>query len=97
VVPYVKREASSPARDRPSATLRSWDVLSAAIRAPNLSFILAREVLRDLGRNELSFSVALHAFVTHPDLSATITEAEGLIKLRAWVGIACLLSIRMGR
>ena len=31
-------------------------------------------------------------FVTHPDLATTISEAEGLVELRAWVGIACLLA-----
>ena len=39
-----------------------------------------------------SFGVALHAFVTHPDLAVTIAKAEGLVGLCAWVGIACLLA-----
>ena len=72
--------------------LHSWEVLSAVIRAPNSSFIPAREVLRDLGSNESSFGVALHAFVTHPDLATTVAKVEGLVKLRTWVGVACLLA-----
>ena len=84
---YVKRTAQ-----RVIDRLRGWEVLSAVIRAPDSSFIPAREVLRDLGSDEPSFGVALHAFVTHPDLAATIAEAEGLVELRAWVGIACVLA-----
>lgn len=87
VVPYVKRAAQ-----RVIDRLRGWEVLSAAIRDPDSSFIPAREVLRDLGSDESSFGVALHAFVTHPDLAATVAEAEGLVELRAWVGVACLLA-----
>ncbi len=85
--PFVKRAAQ-----RVIDRLRGWEVLSAAIKAPDSSFIPAREVLRDLGSDESSFGVALHAFVTHPDLAATIAEAEGLVELRAWVGIACVLA-----
>ena len=62
------------------------------IWAPNLSFIPAREVLHNLGSDESSFGVALHAFITHPDLAVTVAEAEGLVKLCTWVGIACLLA-----
>jgi hypothetical protein len=87
VDPYVKRAAR-----RVIDRIRGWDVLSAAIRAPNSSFVPAREVLRDLGSDESSFGVALHALVTHPDLAAAIAEAEGLVELRAWVGIACVLA-----
>jgi hypothetical protein len=87
VVPYVKRAAQ-----RVIDRLHGWDVLSVAIRAPDSSFIPASEVLRDLGSDESSFGVVLHAFVTHPDLAATIAEAEGLVELRAWVGVACLLA-----
>jgi len=72
--------------------LRGWDVLSAAIRDPDSSFIPAREVLRDLGSDESSLGVALCMRSSHPDLSATIAEAEGLVELRAWVGITCLLA-----
>ncbi|KAF8461826.1 hypothetical protein DFH94DRAFT_788963 [Russula ochroleuca] len=87
VDPYVKRAAQ-----RVIDRLRGWDVLSAAIQAPHLSFVPAREVLRDLGGDEPSFGVALHAFITHPDLAVTIAEAEGLVELRAWVGVACVLA-----
>ena len=87
VDPYVKRAAQ-----RVIDRLHSWEVLSAVIRAPDLSFIPVREVLRDLGSNESSFGVALHAFVTHPDLAATVAEVEGLVELCAWVGVACLLA-----
>ncbi|KAH9983532.1 hypothetical protein BJV74DRAFT_614460 [Russula compacta] len=85
--PYVKR-AAQHVIDR----LRGWEVLSAAIRQPDSSFIPARAVLRDLGTDESSFGVALHVLVTHPDLAATIAEAEGLVELRAWVGVACVLA-----
>src|SRR5882757_7987255 len=87
VDPYVKRTAQ-----RVNDRLRGWDVLSAAIQAPDSSFVPAREVLRDLGGDEASFGVALHALVTHPDLAVTIAEAEGLVELRAWVGVACVLA-----
>ena len=87
VVPYVKRAAQ-----RVIDCLHSREVLSAVIRAPDSSFIPAREAPRDLGSDESSFGVALHAFVTHPDLATTVAELEGLVELRAWVGIACLLA-----
>ena len=87
VDPYVKRAAQ-----RVIDRLHGWDVLSAAIQAPHLSFVPAKEVLRDLGGDEASFGVALHAFVTHPDLAVTIAQAEGLVELRAWVGVACVLA-----
>jgi hypothetical protein len=85
--PYVKRAAQ-----RVIDRLRGWDALLAVIQEPDLSFAPARGVLRDLGGDEPSFGVALHALVTHPDLAATIAEAEGLIELRAWVGVACVLA-----
>jgi len=78
VVRYVKR-ATQCVIDR----LRGWDVLLAAIRVPDSSLIPAREVLRDLGSDESSFGIVLHAFVTHPDLAATIAEAEGLVEFCA--------------
>ena len=41
----------------------------------------------------MSHSLAsMHAFVTHPDLAPSIAKAEGLVELRAWVGISCLLA-----
>jgi hypothetical protein len=87
VDPYLKRAAQ-----RVIDRLCTWDTLSAAIQGADLSFITAREVLRDLGSDEASFGVALHALVTHPDLAATIVETEGLVELRAWVGVACVLA-----
>ena len=72
--------------------LRGWDALLAAIWEPNASFAPARAVLRDLGGDEPSFGVALHAFITHPDLVARISETEELVELRAWVGVACVLA-----
>ena len=87
VVPYMKQAAQ-----RVINRLHSWEVLFAIIWAPNSSFILAREVLHNLGSDESSFSVALHVFVTHPDLATTVAEVEGLIKLCTWVGVACLLA-----
>lgn len=87
VDPYVKRAAQ-----RVIDRLRSWDALSTAIQGANLSFVTAREVLRDLGSDEASFGVVLHSLVTHPDLVATIAETEGLVELRAWVGVACVLA-----
>ncbi|KAI9432473.1 hypothetical protein H4582DRAFT_1883882 [Lactarius indigo] len=85
--PYMKRAAQ-----RLIDRLRGWDELLAAIWEPNASFASARAVLRDLGGDEPSFGVALHAFVTHPDLVARISEAEELVELRAWVGVACVLA-----
>ncbi|KAH9174513.1 hypothetical protein EDB89DRAFT_2148056 [Lactarius sanguifluus] len=85
--PYVKRAAQ-----RLIDRLRGWDELLAAIWEPNAPFAPARAVLRDLGGDEPSFGVALHAFVTHPDLVARISEAEELVELRAWVGVACVLA-----
>ena len=85
--PYVKRTAQ-----RLIDRLRGWGELLAAIWEPNASFAPARAVLRDLGGDEPSFGVALHAFVTHPDLVARISEAEELVELRAWVGVACVLA-----
>jgi hypothetical protein len=85
--PYVKRAAQ-----RLIDRLSSWDALSARIQEPDLSFAPARGILRDLGSDEPSFGVALHALITHPDLATTIAEAEGLIELRAWVGVACVLA-----
>ncbi|KAH9023082.1 hypothetical protein EDB85DRAFT_2184855, partial [Lactarius pseudohatsudake] len=85
--PYVKR-ATQRLIDR----LRGWDELLAAIWEPNAPFAPVRAVLRDLGGDEPSFGVALHAFVTHPDLVARISEAEELVELRAWVGVACVLA-----
>ncbi len=85
--PYMKRGAQ-----RVIDRLRGWDDLFAAIWDPNASFAPARVVLRDLGGDEPSFGVALHAFVTHPDLFARISEAEELAELRAWVGVACVLA-----
>lgn len=87
VDPYVKRAAQ-----RVVDRLRSWDTLSAAIQGADLPFMTAREVLRDLGSDESSFGVALHALVTHPDIAATIAEKESLVELRAWVGVACVLA-----
>jgi hypothetical protein len=87
VDPYVKRAAQ-----RVIDRLRSWDALSAAIQGTDLSFIPLREALRDLGSDESSFGVALHALVTHPDLAATIAQTERLVELRAWVGVACVLA-----
>jgi hypothetical protein len=84
---HVKRAAQ-----RIIDRLRGWDELLAAIWEPNASFAPARAVLRDLGGDEPSFGVALHAFVTHPDLVARISEAEELVELRAWVGVACVLA-----
>ena len=84
---YAKRAAQ-----RVIDRLHGWEVLSAAIREPDSSFIPARAILRDLGSDESSFGVALHALVTHPDLAATIAQAEGLVELRAWVGVACVLA-----
>jgi hypothetical protein len=84
---HVKRTAQ-----RVIDRLRGWDELLAAIWEPNASFAPARVVLRDLGGDEPSFGVALHAFVTHPDLVARISEAEELVELRAWVGVACVLA-----
>ena len=83
----VKRAAQ-----RVIVRLRGWDKLLAAIWEPNASFAPARVVLRDLGGDEPSFGVALHAFVTHPDLVARISETEELVELRAWVGVACVLA-----
>ena len=57
-----------------------------------LVFYSGEGVLRDLGSDEPSFGIALQAFVTHPDLSATIAEAEG-VEFRVWVGSACLLAV----
>jgi hypothetical protein len=95
---HMHDEEQKRARER-MALFRARDRLSMLLGralccdpAPDSSFILTREVLRDLGSDESSFGIALHAFVTHPDLAATITEAEGLVKLRAWVGIAYLLA-----
>jgi len=87
VDPYVKRAAM-----RVVDRLRSWDVLSAVLQGADLPFVTMREVLRDLGSDESSFGVALHALVTHPDLAATIAEKEFLVELRAWVGVACVLA-----
>lgn len=87
VDPYVKQAAQ-----RVVERLRSWDALSAAIQGADLPFMTTREVLRDLGSDESSFGVALHALVTHPDLAATIAEKESLVELRAWVGVACVLA-----
>jgi hypothetical protein len=87
VDPYVKRAAQ-----RVIDRLCGWETLSAAIQATESSFIPAREVLRDLGSDESSFGVALHALVTHPDLAMTIAGSEGLVELRAWVGVACVLA-----
>jgi hypothetical protein len=87
VDPYVKRAAL-----RVIDRLRSWDALSVAIQGGDLSFALAKEVLRDLGSDEASFGVTLHALVTHPDLAATIAETESLVELRTWVGVACVLA-----
>jgi hypothetical protein len=72
--------------------LHGWDELLVAIWEPNASFAPTRVVLRDLGGDKPSFGVALHAFVTHPDLVARISKAEELIELCAWVGVACMLA-----
>ena len=85
--PHVKHAAQ-----RVIDRLRGWDQLLAAIWEPNASFAPARAVLRDLGGDEPSFGVVLHAFVTHPDLVARISETEELVELRAWVGVACVLA-----
>ena len=77
--------------------LHGWEVFSAMIWPPDSSFIPAREVLHDLGSDESSFGVVLHAFVTYPDLAATVAEAEGLIELRTWIGVASARSICLGR
>ncbi|KAI9464297.1 hypothetical protein F5148DRAFT_1210170 [Russula earlei] len=84
---YVKRAAQ-----RVIDRLRGWETLSAAIQNPDLLSIPVREILQDLGSDESSFGVTLHALVTHTDLAATIAEAEGLMELRAWVGVACVLA-----
>jgi len=87
VDPYVKRAAQHVI-----GRLSGWETLSAAIQSPESSFVPAREVLRDLSSDESSFGVALHALVTHTDLAPTIAEAEGLVELRTWVGVACVLA-----
>ncbi|KAH8988714.1 hypothetical protein EDB86DRAFT_2945666 [Lactarius hatsudake] len=73
--PYVKRAAQ-----RLIDRLRGWTNFWPAIWEPNAPFAPARAVLRDLGGDEPSFGVALHAF------------AEELVELRAWVGVACVLA-----
>ena len=77
VIPCVERAAQ-----RVIDRLHGWEVFSAVIRPPDSSFIPAREVLRDLGSDESSFGVALHAFIIYSDLAATVAEAEGLVELR---------------
>ncbi|KAI0265956.1 hypothetical protein BC834DRAFT_987423 [Gloeopeniophorella convolvens] len=84
---YVQRAAQ-----RVLVRLRGWAALAAAIDMDDGLDDAAREALRDLGGDEPSFGVALHAFIAHPDLAARVGAAPALGELRRWVGVAGVLA-----
>ncbi|KAI0029917.1 hypothetical protein K488DRAFT_55305 [Vararia minispora EC-137] len=90
-----------------------WRVLSDALWNTQADFRIARQFLDEIGTDEPSFGVVLHALIQHSDLNARLAENpvlqdtplvsdneleigshdEFVAYLRAWLGVACVLSV----